>query len=171
MKYLVLLLLILFSTTSLAVIETYSFEDEVLEKRYHDFVEELRCPKCQNQNLAGSNSPIAKDLRRELHRLLDDGKSDQEVVNYMVSRYGDFILYRPRFNPETALLWLAPGIFLMIGCILMIRVFLRQRVSAEHVDKSTSLDEKEQQALDSLLTSTDGGAKSVGKAKKDNSNA
>ena len=142
-----------------------------MEKRYHDFVDELRCPKCQNQNLAGSNSPIAKDLRRELHRLLDEGKSDQEVVNYMVSRYGDFILYRPRFNPETALLWLAPGIFLLVGCILMIRVFLRQRINAANVNKSISLDEEEQQALDNLLTRADGSTKPFDNGKKDKSNA
>lgn len=169
MKYL-LFIFVLFADASLAVIETYQFDNEVLEKRYHNFVEELRCPKCQNQNLAGSNSPIAKDLRRELHRLLDDGKSDQEIVNYMVSRYGDFILYRPRFNPETALLWLAPGIFLITGVFLMIRVFLRQRQGNSSAVVENQLDVAEQQALDQLLTSSDSIEPQPG-GKKDQSNA
>ncbi len=82
-----------------------------LDVRYQKFIEELRCPKCQNQNLAGSNSPISEDLRREIYRLIDDGKSDTEIVQFMLDRYGDFILYRPRLTSETAILWAAPARF------------------------------------------------------------
>ena len=99
MKY-CLLLLCLFSSLSMAVVETYDFDNEVDRNRYHQFVDELRCPKCQNQNLAGSNAPIAKDLRRELHRLLQDGQTDTQIVDFMVDRYGDFVLYRPRLMPR-----------------------------------------------------------------------
>ena len=77
-----------------SVIETYQFEDEQLRERYQRFTHELRCPKCQNQNLSGSNSPIAKDLRRELYRLLLEGQSDQQITEFMVARYGEFVLYR-----------------------------------------------------------------------------
>lgn len=152
-----------------AVIETYQFDNEQQRVRYHQFIEELRCPKCQNQNLAGSNSPIAEDLRRELHRLLDEGRSDQQIVDYMVSRYGDFILYRPRFNPETALLWLAPAIFLLLGCWLMVRVYRRQSTGAGDdagvaVEEEQALSAEEQRRLDTLLAQTRSGD-------KDNSNA
>ena len=102
----------------------------MLNQRYQHFIDELRCPKCQNQNLAGSNSPIAKDLRHQLYLLLEEGRSDQEVTNFMVNRYGDFILYRPRFNPETAILWFAPAIFLLLGVVVVTLIFFsaeRQR--------------------------------------------
>lgn len=167
-KYCLLLMLFMASSAQ-AVIETYEFKDEVLEARYHQFVDELRCPKCQNQNLAGSNSPIAKDLRRELHRLLEEDRTDQQIVDYMVERYGDFILYRPRFNPETALLWLAPAIFLMAGVVLMIRVFLGQRDSTPSHEQEHTLSAEEQLQLSDLLAQADD--KPVGKGRKDNSHA
>jgi cytochrome c-type biogenesis protein CcmH len=146
-----MLLLLGFSLSAQAVIETYEFDNEVLQVRYNQFIQELRCPKCQNQNLAGSNSPISEDLRRELHRLLEEGNSDQQIVDYMVSRYGDFILYRPRFNPETALLWLAPGIFLALGGVLIVIVFLRQKRSTQQQDAEKILDTMEQEKLQQLL--------------------
>jgi cytochrome c-type biogenesis protein CcmH len=155
------------SLSAQAVIETYQFDDEVLRARYHQFVAELRCPKCQNQNLAGSNSPIAEDLRRELHRLLEDGRSDQQIVDYMVERYGDFILYRPRFNPETAVLWLAPGIFLLLGCGLLVMVFKRQKQSALVDAENQLLNDEEQQKLRRLLADSDAAKGSD----KDQSNA
>lgn len=154
MKY-CLLLLCLFSSLSMAVVETYDFDNEVDRNRYHQFVDELRCPKCQNQNLAGSNAPIAKDLRRELHRLLQDGQTDTQIVEFMVDRYGDFVLYRPRFNAETAVLWLAPAIFLIVGLIVLIMVFKRQRPLVSTADKSTALDADEQQRLTALLNDKD----------------
>ncbi|ARN75446.1 cytochrome c-type biogenesis protein [Oceanicoccus sagamiensis] len=155
MKYL-LLLLCLISPFATAVVETYEFGNEVNRERYHQFIDELRCPKCQNQNLDGSNAPIAKDLRRELHRLLEDGQSDAQIVEFMVERYGEFVLYRPRFNAETAVLWLAPGIFLLIGIVVMVMVFKRQK-SAPSVSNtdSASLDTDEQQRLQDLLAAAD----------------
>lgn len=161
------LYLLCLSLSAQAVIETYQFDDEVLRARYHQFVAELRCPKCQNQNLAGSNSPIAEDLRRELHRLLEDGRSDQQIVDYMVERYGDFILYRPRFNPETAVLWLAPGIFLLLGCGLLVMVFKRQKQSALVDAENQLLNDEEQQKLRRLLADSDAAKGSD----KDQSNA
>ena len=147
-----ILLSMLFSTLSLAVVETYEFDDESTRQRYHQFVAELRCPKCQNQNLAGSNSPIAKDLRRELHRLLLEGRTDEQVVEYMVNRYGDFILYRPRFNAETAILWFAPAIFLVLGVIIAWRVFRGQRQAALVEAAADNLNDDEQAQLQALLS-------------------
>ena len=154
MRYLVLLLA-LWSLPSTAVVETYDFESEVLRERYHQFTAELRCPKCQNQNLSGSNSPIAKDLRRELYRLLHEGSNDQQIVDFMVDRYGDFILYRPRFNLETALLWLAPAIFLVLGMSVLVTVYLRQRRAVDGPGAVETLDDEERQQLARLLQRTD----------------
>lgn len=126
-------LVLLLASPAWSVIETYQFDSEEQRQRYRVFVEELRCPKCQNQNLSGSNSPIAEDLRRELHRLLLEGKSDDEIVDFMVSRYGEFVLYRPPVNKQTAVLWLFPILLLILGAIVVV-ILLRRRSSATHVD-------------------------------------
>ena len=81
--------------TAQAVIETYEFSDADLERRYHRLSDELRCPKCQNQTISDSNAPIAKDLRFLLHEQLESGASDDEILSFMVARYGEFVRYRP----------------------------------------------------------------------------
>ena len=88
-----------------AAIDTYEFKDEVERERFRSLTEELRCPKCQNQNIADSNAPIATDLRREIYRMLDDGRSDKEIVDFLVMRYGDFVMYKPPLDSRTWLLW------------------------------------------------------------------
>jgi len=107
-----------------AVIETYEFSDEDLRERYHRLAFELRCPKCQNQNIADSNAPIAQDLRAQLYEQLESGASNDQIVDFMVDRYGEFVLYRPRFSAATALLWLAPLLLLLAGAVV---VFLNVR--------------------------------------------
>jgi cytochrome c-type biogenesis protein CcmH len=87
---------------------------------------ELRCLVCQNESLAGSQADLAKDLRREVRDLIKDGKSDQEVKDFLVSRYGDFVLYRPQIKPETYLLWAGPFVLLIIGIVVLVR-YLRRR--------------------------------------------
>ena len=114
------------ATTASAVIETYEFDNEQLRERYNTFTEVLRCPKCQNQNLSGSNSPIAADLRRELHRLLQEGRSDAEIRDYMVARYGEFILYQPPLNRHTVVLWFFPLVLLAIGAAVLLAVVRRR---------------------------------------------
>lgn len=149
MKCLWLVWMLLIPSAGFAVIETYEFDNEQLSTRYHAFTDELRCPKCQNQNLSGSNSPIAADLRHELHRLLQEGKSDKEIIDFMVNRYGEFVLYRPRFNAETAVLWLAPAILLSLGVMVLIAIIIRQRRGA--VDEGLSLADSERKALEKIL--------------------
>lgn len=95
--------------------EVYAFDDDKQRERFQRFTHELRCPKCQSQNLAGSDSMISQDLKRELHRLIREGKTDEEVVDFMVSRYGDFVLYRPPLQSNTYLLWFGPAILVFIG--------------------------------------------------------
>ena len=94
---------------ALAVIETYEFSQPELEQRYHQLSFELRCPKCQNQNIADSNAPISQDLRRLLHQQLEAGATDDEILDYIVARYGECARYRPRFAGATVAVWLSPS--------------------------------------------------------------
>ena len=102
-----------------AVIETYEFSDPVLEQRYYALSQELRCPKCQNQNIADSNAPISRDLRVLLHDQLEAGASDEEILGFMVARYGDFVRYRPAVDQNTAVLWYGPGVLAVLGMIAL----------------------------------------------------
>jgi len=101
-------------------------EDPVVEQRLTHIAEELRCLVCQNESLAGSQADLAKDLRREVRDLIKEGKSDTEVKDFLVSRYGDFVLYRPQVKPTTYLLWAGPFVLLLIGITLLIN-YLRRR--------------------------------------------
>ena len=92
-----------------------TFSDDTYLKRYQNLLEELRCPKCQNQNLADSNAPISNDLKEEIQRLLEQGLDDDDIKRALTERYSDFILYDPKFNKNTYFLWLAPFIVLLIG--------------------------------------------------------
>ena len=107
-RFFLLLLLLVQASAALAVIESYDFQDEAQRARYQQLTEELRCPKCQNQNLADSDSQIAADLRRELHAQLMAGQSDDAILAFMQQRYGDFVLYKPRLQRSTWLLWFGP---------------------------------------------------------------
>ena len=104
-------------TAAWAVIETYEFSSPELEQRYQDLSAELRCPKCQNQNIADSNAPIAKDLRKLLYQQLEEGASDEEIRDHMVARYGEFVRYRPSFSGATVILWLAPALLLLAAAM------------------------------------------------------
>jgi cytochrome c-type biogenesis protein CcmH len=139
--------LLLFSISAAAVIENHEFEDDELRLRYQSLSAELRCPKCQNQNIADSNAPIASDLREQLYQQLHAGHSDQQIVDYMVQRYGEFVLYRPRVNKVTLVLWLAPLILLGLALWILLAT-LRGNRSQAH---SASLSEEEQQRIDELL--------------------
>lgn len=118
------LLLSLFAMMpALAAIDVYEFESAEQEQRYRALIDELRCPKCQNQNLSGSDAPVAKDLRERTYRLMQEGKSDAEIRSYLVERYGDFITYRPPLRASTLLLWLGPLLLLLgVAAVLVWRV-------------------------------------------------
>lgn len=152
MRYLgIFILAWLVCATSYAAIDPFEFESETQRERYQNFIDDLRCPKCQNQNLAGSDAPIATDLRHELQRLLKEGKSDPEIVDYMVARYGEFILYDPPFDSKTAALWLAPIAFAAIGLLVVIAV-ARRRGAAKAL---LELSAEEQAQLQRLLHDDD----------------
>ncbi len=108
------------SALAASPVDVYDFPDSEVEARYRALVAEFRCPKCLNTNLAGSDAPIAKDLRAAVHRLIvEEGRSDQEVRDYLQARYGDFVLYDPPFKAATLALWLGPLIFVGIGLGLL----------------------------------------------------
>lgn len=141
--------LLVVSSLAYAAIDTYEFESEAQRERFYALSSELRCPKCQNQNIADSNAPIATDMRREVHRLLQEGESDETIVQFMVSRYGDFVRYRPGLTSQTMVLWFAPLLFLVIGIgILLVLVRRRRAVS---VNQHQHLSDAEQQRLRDLL--------------------
>ncbi len=117
-----LILLLLFSSTAFAGEAKPLAEDPVLEARLKAMSQELRCLVCQNQTLSDSNAPLAEDLRREIRTQMREGKTDQEVIDYLVARYGDFVRYRPPVNNSTALLWFGPFFLLIIGGFVLYRV-------------------------------------------------
>ncbi len=122
MKRLLLLIIVgLWVAPMQAAIEAYQFDSPEMEADYYQLINELRCLVCQNQNLAGSNADLARDLRRETYEMLQQGKSQQEVVDFMVARYGDFVLYRPQFKSSTYLLWLGPFLLLLLVLYLVVR--------------------------------------------------
>ena len=108
-----LLIVCLISMASYAAIEVYDFDSVQQEAQYRGLIEELRCPKCQNQNLAGSDAPIAQDLKQKTYDLIKDGRSDGEIRAYMQERYGDFITYKPPVRPSTWILWFFPPLLLI----------------------------------------------------------
>ncbi len=116
-----------------AAIDTYEFASDAERERFRNLTQELRCPKCQNQDIADSNAPIAADLRKQIYGQLQQGKSDGEIVDYMVARYGDFVRYKPPVNERTWLLWFGPGALLLFGVLVIGVIVLRRRRTAAKV--------------------------------------
>jgi cytochrome c-type biogenesis protein CcmH len=119
---LVVALLVLVAPCALAIDAGRAFEDPELQARYEEIISEVRCLQCQNESLKDSNAFLATDLRREIRRLLTEGKSNAEIYDFLVQRYGEFALYRPRMGGKTLLLWLAPLLLLVAGVAVSVRV-------------------------------------------------
>lgn len=116
------LLLIAWILIAQAGIYAFDFDDPKKEARFKQLSEELRCLVCQNQTLADSNSGLAMDLRKELYNMIQKDVSDEEIKNFMVSRYGDFVLYKPPVKAATYLLWFGPFILVIIGLVILLRM-------------------------------------------------
>ena len=127
--------------------------DPVAEKRLLGLSEELRCLVCQNQNIADSNAELAQDLRREIRGMIKDGKSDKEIIDFMVTRYGDFVLYRPPVQGNTLLLWGGPIALLILCVVALVRYQRRRAVRVAAEDKPLSADEASR--ADALLKELD----------------
>ena len=128
MKRLFFIALLLNASSVFAIDPSKAFDDPVLQARYETIISEVRCLKCQNQTIKDSNAFLAGDLRREIRRMLSEGKTDAEIYDFLVERYGEFALYRPRMSGKTLILWIAPGLFILLGAIVAIRV-VRTRMS------------------------------------------
>ena len=116
------------SISALAIDSEQAFDDPELQARYEKLVAEVRCVTCQNQNIKDSNAFIASDLRREIRRMIGEGKSNEEIKDFLVTRYGDFVLYRPRFEGKTLALWIAPFLLVLFGGFALVRV-VRHRMT------------------------------------------
>jgi cytochrome c-type biogenesis protein CcmH len=148
-------LLLVLSTIALACATNITFakdaaplaDDPVTEQRLIAISEEMRCLVCQNESLAGSRSDLANDLRREIRVLINEGKTDEQIRNFMVERYGDFVLYRPPVKPITWLLWIGPFVILLAG-IIGLMVYLRRRNQSV---PSNTLSAEDNRRIDALL--------------------
>ena len=127
---LVVILLVL-GVTAHAIDAEDAFDDPVLQERYENINRELRCLVCQNQTIADSNATLAQDLRREVREMIAAGKTDDEIRTFMVDRYGDFVLYKPRMTPVNYLLWAAPVLLLLLGTFVGIRIIRKQAAQAD----------------------------------------
>lgn len=148
------------SMSAWANIDTYQFDNPRQEAQYRALIEEFRCPKCQNQNLAGSDAPIAQDLKQKTYDMVKDGRSDAEIRQYMNERYGDFISYKPPVRPSTWILWFFPPVLLVF---VMLAWFIRNRNLSKRAavianpieDGYAPLSAAEQQRLQDLLNAND----------------
>ena len=133
-----------------------AIENESRADLFKQLAEELRCPKCQNQNLADSNAMIAQDLRRELYSQVKEGKGEQDIIDFMVDRYGEFVLYKPAMNEKTIVLWYGPIALLALAIVVFLVVVLTRRAKAKAEIKSQedapeSISAEEQARIDALL--------------------
>jgi cytochrome c-type biogenesis protein CcmH len=132
-----------------SVFEPREFASEAARARYQAMIAELRCLVCQNQTIAESNAPLAQDLRREVYQMIQTGRSDRDIIDFMVQRYGDFVLYRPPLNAVTLALWAGPAVLALLGFAFLLRVLARRRREAR--DASAPLSAQEQARLAALL--------------------
>jgi len=134
-----LLLALLLSSAAQAIDNERAFEDPVMQSRYEALIRELRCTVCQNQTIADSNASLARDLRREVRRMMGEGRSDQEIRDFLTDRYTDFVLYNPPVKPRTYLLWAAPVLLLAGGlgaaAVVIVRRARAARENPEALDK------------------------------------
>lgn len=142
---------LLFSLPAQAVVEgyKYQFDNEQDDERFAALVKDLRCPKCQNQDLADSNAPVASDMREKVYDMMQAGKSDDEIVGYMVDRYGDFVHYTPPVSSQTYLLWFGPLLVFIFGLIVLIVIRRGQK------QPPLPLSEEERARLQALKNKAD----------------
>ena len=144
-RLLLAMLIALFSWHAAAAIDTWQFKDEAQEQQFRTLTEELRCPKCQNNSIAVSIAMIAHDMRQKVYELMQQGQSRQQIIDYMVARYGNFVTYEPPVTPSTIILWLLPALFIVGGGLVIWRSSRRGRAAGE------SLAPDEQARLRALL--------------------
>lgn len=132
--------------------DVYSFDSRGEEQRFHDLISELRCPKCQNQNIADSNAPISKDMRDEVYQMMSRGASDDEIVNALVARFGEFVRYKPEVDSRTILLWATPAIVVGVGFLIVAMIVIRSRRNNEN---EPPLTDEERARVSRMLSEND----------------
>ncbi len=151
MKKIFYLFLFCFSLSTMAAIDALNFSSEQQEEDYHTLTQQLRCPQCQNNNIADSNATIAVDMRVKVFELLQEGKPKKDIIGYMVERYGNFVTYDPPMTIATAILWIAPAMLILFGLLFVIN----RRSKKDKIQKSAKNEENltalEQQRLNALL--------------------
>jgi cytochrome c-type biogenesis protein CcmH len=131
------LLCTLLAGAALAIDAEPGFDDPAQQARYERITRELRCLQCQNETIADSNAPLAADLRRKVREMMQAGRTDAEIRQFMLDRYGDFVLYRPRLSAANFLLWAAPVLLLVIGSVIALRFIQRRTAEADDDDPGT----------------------------------
>ena len=151
MKKWMLMLLVCFSLPAFAVVEgyKYQFDSQQDTDRFNKLAEDLRCPKCQNQKLADSNAPVASDMREKVYEMMQSGSSDEQIVDYMVDRYGDFVHYTPPVKSKTIFLWAAPAVVFVIGLLVLVMIRRGQKQAPQ------PLTEEEKARLNALKNKAD----------------
>ncbi|WP_413737755.1 cytochrome c-type biogenesis protein CcmH [Sodalis sp. RH21] len=149
-KFLIIIAGLLLSFCAGAAIDTRQFASAEQEQQYRELTEQLRCPKCQNNSIADSNSIIAADMRTKVYQLMRQGQSRQQIIDYMVARYGNFVTYVPPLNPLTIFLWLGPLLVVVIGGLMVIL-----RASRRGARGTVDFSVDEQRRLAHLLDDSD----------------
>ncbi|MAD45173.1 MAG: cytochrome c-type biogenesis protein CcmH [Oceanospirillaceae bacterium] len=151
MKKFVLIFCVCLTLPAWAVVEgyKYQFDSQRETDRFNQLAEDLRCPKCQNQNLADSNAPVASDMREKVYEMMQAGKTDEEIVGYMVERYGDFVNYTPPVKSKTLFLWLGPVAVFVIGLLVLAMIRRGQKQALQ------PLTEEEKERLNALKNKAD----------------
>ena len=150
MKPLLFILLLVISINSHAV-DSRQLSDPKQQESYETLTKELRCLVCQNQTIADSNAELASDLRRQVYEMLQQGKSEQEIIRFMTDRYGEFVLYKPAFAGKTSLLWIAPVLFLFMGLMTVFFVIRRKRAAAKVQVDALEINTEKQKKVRNLL--------------------
>jgi len=122
-----------------SAIATFEFDNAQQEQLFHDLSKQLRCPKCQNQNIADSNAQLAQDLRNKTYQLVKQGQSEQQIIDYMVARFGNFVRYDPPMTPATIFLWLGPLFFIVLAFYFLTVQINKQDKSEQQLDKQETL--------------------------------
>ncbi|TMP87976.1 cytochrome c-type biogenesis protein CcmH [Pseudoalteromonas ruthenica] len=144
MRYLLLAIVLMLALPALAVQEKYDFANDDQAQLFSELTKELRCPKCQNQNIADSDAVVAKDLRDKVEELVKEGQNKDQVIDYMIDRYGYFVHYQPPVTPATILLWILPGLIVIAGLAFIV---LRQKKAAQKASWSAADEQKLQQLI------------------------
>lgn len=139
-------LLLVVSQTGAGTLAEFTFDDPQKTEDFRALTSELRCLVCQNESLAGSNAELAQDLRKEIYEMMQAGKTKEQIIEFMVARYGDFVLYRPPLKPSTYPLWFGPFLLLALGGFVLFRALKRKQRSTD-----TELSDEERQRLAQLL--------------------